>query len=47
MNVINVFDASAPLNPANYAGAAANYNPTWTQTGIVGRYFRAGANFKF
>lgn len=47
VNVINVFDASAPLNPANYAGAAANYNPTWTQTGIVGRYFRAGANFKF
>ena len=47
VNVINVLDASAPLNPANYAGAAANYNPTWTQTGIVGRYFRAGANFKF
>jgi iron complex outermembrane receptor protein len=46
-NVINLLDASAPLNPANYAGAAANYNPTWTQTGIVGRYFRAGANFKF
>ena len=45
MNVINVFDASAPLNPANYA--AVNYNPTWTQSGIIGRYFRAGANFKF
>jgi len=47
VNAINVLDASAPLNPANYAGAAANYNPTWTQTGIVGRFFRAGANFKF
>ena len=47
VNAINLFDASAPLNPANYAGAAANYNPTWTQTGIVGRFFRAGANFKF
>ena len=45
VNAINVFDASAPLNPANYA--AVNYNPTWTQTGIVGRFFRAGANFKF
>ncbi len=47
VNVLNLFNASAPLNPANYAGAAANYNPTWTQSGIVGRYFRAGANFKF
>ncbi|MEP9359351.1 TonB-dependent receptor [Sphingomonas sp. KR3-1] len=44
-NVINLFDASAPLNPANYAGI--NYNPTYTQPGIVGRFFRAGANFKF
>ena len=45
VNVLNLFDASAPLNPANYAGN--NYNPTWTQSGIVGRFFRAGANFKF
>ncbi len=45
VNVLNLFDASAPLNPANYA--AVNYNPTWTQSGIVGRFFRAGANFKF
>ena len=44
-NALNVFDAHAPLNPANYA--AVNYNPTWTQGGIIGRYFRAGANFKF
>jgi len=47
VNALNLFNASAPLNPANYAGAAANYNPTWTQSGIVGRFFRAGANFKF
>lgn len=39
--------AGAPLNPANHVGAAAHYNPTWTQSGIVGRLFRAGANFKF
>ena len=45
VNVINLFDASAPLNPANYA--AVNYNPTWTQSGIIGRFFRAGANVKF
>jgi iron complex outermembrane receptor protein len=47
VNVLNLFDTAPPLNPANYAGAAANYNPTWTQSGIVGRFFRAGANFKF
>ena len=45
VNVINALDARAPLNPDNYA--ATNYNPTWSQSGIVGRFFRAGANFKF
>jgi iron complex outermembrane receptor protein len=43
--VLNLFDAKAPLNPPNYA--AANYNPTYTQAGAEGRYFRVGANFKF
>jgi iron complex outermembrane receptor protein len=49
VNVLNVFDAKAPLNPANYAGGynGDNYNPTYAQAGILGRYFRAGANFKF
>lgn len=45
MNVINLFDAKAPLNAGNYAGV--NYNPTWSQQGVIGRYFRAGATFKF
>ncbi|MES2054918.1 MAG: TonB-dependent receptor [Pseudomonadota bacterium] len=45
MNAINVLDAKPPLNPANYA--AVNYNATWSQAGIIGRYFRVGANFKF
>jgi iron complex outermembrane receptor protein len=45
VDVINAFDAKAPLNAANYAGV--NYNPTYHQAGLVGRYFRAGANFKF
>ena len=46
MNVLNVLNAKAPLNPANYAGAGANYNPTWTQQGIIGRFYRAGVNIK-
>ena len=45
VNVLNLLDAKAPLNPPNYA--AANYNPTYTQSGAVGRFFRVGANFKF
>lgn len=44
-NLINLFDASAPLNAGNYA--ATNYNPTYTQAGAVGRLFRAGVNIKF
>ena len=44
-NVLNLFDAKAPVDPANYA--AANYNPTYTQAGAVGRFFRAGVNFSF
>jgi iron complex outermembrane receptor protein len=46
-NVLNLLDAKAPIEPANYAGAAANYNPTWHQTGAIGRAYRVGANFKF
>jgi iron complex outermembrane receptor protein len=46
-NVLNLFDAKAPIEPANYAGAAANYNPTWAQAGAIGRAFRLGANFSF
>ncbi len=44
-NINNLFDVSAPLNLPNYAGAA--YNPTWSQSGAVGRSFRAGARFRF
>ena len=46
-NVLNLFDARAPIEPANYAGPQANYNPTWHQAGAVGRAFRIGANFSF
>lgn len=44
-NIVNLFDAKAPLNAGNYA--ATNYNPTYTQIGAVGRLFRIGANFDF
>jgi iron complex outermembrane recepter protein len=48
-NVLNLFDAKPPLSPANYAGGVNgnNYNPTYAQAGILGRYFRLGANFNF
>lgn len=45
INILNLFDAEAPLNAPNYA--ANNYNPTYTQAGAVGRFFRFGANVKF
>jgi iron complex outermembrane receptor protein len=44
-NVLNLFDRKPPLNPANYA--ALNYNPTFAQSGAVGRFFRVGAKVKF
>lgn len=47
LNVLNLTDKSPPLNPANYAGGGANYNPTYAQEGIVGRYFRVGVHLKF
>jgi len=43
-NVLNVGDRKPPLNPANYAGT--NYNPTWSQQGIVGRFYKIGARVK-
>jgi iron complex outermembrane receptor protein len=46
-NVLNLFDAHAPIEPANYAGPAANYNPTWDQAGAIGRAYRLGVNFSF
>jgi iron complex outermembrane receptor protein len=46
-NVLNLFDASAPLDPVDYAGGGANYNPTYTQAGIIGRFFRIGFHVKY
>jgi iron complex outermembrane receptor protein len=44
-NVFNLFDAKAPFDPNTYGGN--NYNPAWSQAGIIGRYFKVGARFKF
>jgi iron complex outermembrane receptor protein len=41
----NLFDDRPPLNPANYAGT--NYNPTYAQAGIVGRFYRGGVRIHF
>lgn len=45
VNVLNLFDVSPPFDPNTYGGN--NYNPAWANAGIVGRYFRAGVDFKF
>ena len=46
VNVGNVFNARAPIAPGAYA-SAPNYLTTWHYAGLIGRTFRAGANFKF
>jgi iron complex outermembrane receptor protein len=45
VNVLNAFDKKAPFNPANYA--AVNYNPTYSYSGILGRFVRAGVKLGF
>jgi iron complex outermembrane receptor protein len=44
-DVLNVLDSSPPLDPINYAGT--NYNPTYHQAGIIGRFFKVGIHAKF
>jgi iron complex outermembrane recepter protein len=41
----NILDKLPPIDPLNYAGV--NYNPTYTQAGIIGRYFKLGVVYKF
>jgi iron complex outermembrane receptor protein len=43
--VLNATDAGPQFNPANYA--AVNYNPTFSQAGIIGRFFRVGVKMKY
>jgi outer membrane receptor protein involved in Fe transport len=42
--VENLLDRLPPFDPLTYAGV--NYNPTYSQAGIVGRYFRLGFHYK-
>ena len=44
-DVLNLFDVGPMFNPANYA--AVNWNPTYSQSGAVGRYFRVGVRLKY
>jgi iron complex outermembrane receptor protein len=43
-SILNAFDRKPPLDPLNYA--ALNYNPTYAQGGIVGRFFTVGVRVK-
>ncbi len=42
--VRNLFDTKPPLDVIDYAGV--NYNPTYAQQGIVGRFFALGVSVK-
>ena len=44
-SVGNLLDREPPINPADYAGN--NYNPTYHQAGIIGRFFKLGIGYKF
>lgn len=46
VNVGNFLNARAPIAPAGYT-TSPNYLTSWHTPGLVGRTFRAGANFKF
>jgi len=44
LTVANLLDRLPPIDPADYAGQ--NYNPTYAQAGIVGRFFKIGVSYK-
>jgi iron complex outermembrane receptor protein len=44
-DVMNLFDTGPMFNPSNYAGV--NWNPTYSQSGAVGRFFRVGVRLKY
>jgi iron complex outermembrane receptor protein len=45
VTIQNLFDRLPPIDPADYAGT--NYNPTYAQAGIIGRFFKVGVSYKF
>lgn len=44
-DVLNVFNVKPAYDPVTYG--AVNYNPAWSNSGIIGRYIRVGAKVKF
>jgi len=44
LTVSNLLDRLPPIDPADYAGQ--NYNPTYAQAGIIGRFFKIGVSYK-
>jgi iron complex outermembrane receptor protein len=44
-SIKNLFDAGPPVDPADYAGV--NYNPTYAQEGIIGRFFSIGVRVQY
>jgi iron complex outermembrane receptor protein len=46
LNVLNLLDTSPPFDP-NAAYGLYGYNPAWTGSNILGRYFRVGAKIDF
>ncbi len=44
LGIDNIADIPPPVDTPNYAGI--NYNPTYSQAGIVGRFFRLGVRYK-
>ncbi|MGH8280246.1 MAG: TonB-dependent receptor domain-containing protein [Gammaproteobacteria bacterium] len=46
--ILNATNRSAPYDPIDYAGGAANaYNPTYAQQGAVGRFYQVGLQVTF
>jgi len=45
-SIMNAFDKKPPFDPSNYAGAGSNYNPTWSQSNVVGRFYNLGVKVK-
>jgi iron complex outermembrane recepter protein len=44
-NVLNALNAKAPYDPSTYG--AYQYNPAWSSSGVIGRYFRAGVRVTY
>lgn len=43
--ILNAFGRKAPFDPLDYAGI--NFNPTYHEAGIIGRFYQLGVSVKF